>query len=129
MAERYEEELLSSRFKPGTANGEGPLLIPWGRYRVYRVGKYKLAKHFEKGKYSTHLFDLKKDPEEMTDLAANPDKASVLQQVEQELKNWEIVLGLPALDGKRSGAGGAGKNNKLSDEAKEQLKALGYMGD
>ena len=91
MAERFEEELLSSRFKPGTANGEGPLLIPWGRYRTYRAGDFKLVKHFMDGKFSTHLFNLKKDPGEMSDLALDPASAKDLAQMEQELKNWSMV--------------------------------------
>ncbi len=127
MAERFEKKLISSRFKPGTANGEGPLLSPWGRYRVYRIGKYKFVRHFEKGKFTKYLYNLNDDPGEMNDLAAQPDYQSVLLQVEQELKNWELVLELPPLDGNRATAAGSGDDNKLSDEAKEQLKALGYL--
>ena len=123
-----KEELISSLFKPGTANGEGPLLSPWGRYRTYRTSKFKLVQHFEKGKLSHYLFDLEKDPEEMKDLAQVPSLKSDLDQLKQELKNWEIVLKLPALDGNTALAEGADKP-KLADEAKEQLKALGYMGD
>ena len=140
MAERFEKKLLSSRFAPGTSNGNGPLLDPRGRYRVYRVGDYKLARHFVNGNISSHLFDLQEDPGEMTDLAADPNAATILTQIEDELKNWEIVLKLPALGAKAviggTGGGGAGtakkgsagkSENQLSDEAREQLKALGYM--
>lgn len=132
MAERFEKKLLSSRFKPGTSNGKGPLLNPRGRYRVYRTGDYKLTKHFENGKFSTHLFDLVVDPNEMNDLAKNPNAKTVLDQAEKELRNWELVLKLPGLDGKKapshsSRKGKSAKANQLSDEAKEQLKALGYM--
>ena len=127
MAERYEKKLVSSRFKPGTANGEGPLLSPWGRYRVYRIGKYKYAKHFKDGKFSKHLFNLKKDPKEMNDLAGQSDYESVMLQVEQELENWERYLKLAPLDGKTAGGAGEDGDSKLSDEAKEQLRALGYM--
>ncbi len=139
MAERFEKKLLSSRFKPGTSNGVGPLLDPRGRYRVYRVGDYKLARHYADGKFSSHLFDLAEDPGEMTDLAKDPNSATVLKQIEAELKNWELVLKLPGLDAPPkiggTGGGGAGNSargggkseNQLSDEAREQLKALGYM--
>ncbi|MBN2529581.1 MAG: sulfatase-like hydrolase/transferase [Deltaproteobacteria bacterium] len=132
MAERYEKKLLSSRFKPGTSNGEGPLLNPRGRYRVYRVGDYKLAKHFENGKFSTHMFNLAKDPGEMVDLAKDPSFKSEVEKVEQELAHWEAYLKLPGLDGKKapvnSSTGKAGgSDDQLSDEAKEQLRALGYM--
>ncbi|MBN2718478.1 MAG: sulfatase-like hydrolase/transferase [Deltaproteobacteria bacterium] len=133
MAERFEKSLQASRFKPGTANGEGPLLDPRGRYRVYRSKEYKLVKHFVNGKTSTHMFDLQVDPGEMTDLAQNPDAQPVVAQMEKELRSWETVLKLPGLDGKaakgataKSGKSG-GSKNQLSDEAQEQLKALGYM--
>jgi len=128
ISERFEEKLLSSRFKPGTANGKGPLLSPWGRYRVYRSGRFKLARHFEKGKFSTYLFDLEADPGEMKDLAADPASEGYLKQMEEELKNWEILLKLPSLDGKPPPAAKKG-DSKLSDQAREQLKALGYIGD
>ncbi len=126
ISERYEEHLLSSRFKPGEANGKGPLLNPRGRYRTYRAGKFKLAKHYENEKFSTHLFNLERDPRENNDLADEPTSIYDLQQMEQELANWELLLKLPSLDGKASASGAA---PKLSDEAREQLKALGYIAD
>ncbi len=125
ISERFEEALFSSRFEPGTANGEGPLLIPWGRYRTYRTGSLKLAEHFQDGKFSYHLFDLEKDPSEMTDLAQDPGYQDTVKQLKQELRNWSIVDKIPPLDGKVDAA--AAGDSKLSDEAKEQLKALGYM--
>ena len=63
----------------------------------------------------------------MTDLASQPESQSALQQVEQELKSWEVVLKLPALQGKSGTADEGNKDSEISDEAKEQLKALGYM--
>jgi arylsulfatase A-like enzyme len=126
ISERYEEHLLSSRFKPGTANGKGPLLSPFGRYRVYRTGPFKLAKHFADGKLSTHLFHLERDPEEMQDLAAEPWAKADLTQIEGELRSWEVLLKLPALDGK-AGSGAGAKQPELTDQAREQLKALGYI--
>lgn len=127
LSERYEEHVLSSRFEPGTANGEGPLLIPWGRYRTYRSGDLKLSEHFQDGKFSYHLFDLAKDPQEMTDLAPKPTSQADLAQMKQELKNWSIVLKLPPLDGNVDAARADNVDQNLADEAKEQLKALGYM--
>jgi arylsulfatase A-like enzyme len=127
MAERFEKRLLSSRFGPGEANGEGPLLMPGGRYRVYRIGKYKLVKHFANGTFTQHLFNLDEDPGELTDLASQPEYHSALLQVEQELRSWEAVLKLPALQGGSAGAVAGSKDNQPSDEAKEQLRALGYM--
>lgn len=128
ISERFEEELLSSRFKPGTANGKGPLLSPWGRYRTYRSGKFKLAKHYVDGKFSTYLFDLQADPGEMDDLAGRESAKADLAQMEEELSNWEIVLKIPSLDGKPAPAK-TDEQPKLNDEALEQLKALGYIGD
>lgn len=127
ISERFEEHLLSSRFKPGESNGKGPGLIPFGRYRTYRSGKFKLMRHFQDGKFTTSLFNLERDPGEMNDLAGEPTAVYDLQQMEKELSNWEILLKLPSLDGKASGP--AGSAPKLSDEAREQLKALGYIGD
>jgi arylsulfatase A-like enzyme len=126
MSERFEEKLLSSRFKSGTANGKGPLLSPWGRYRTYRSGRFKLAKHFAEGKFSTYLFDLEADPGEMNDLAGEESAKSDLARMEDELKNWEIVLKIPSLDGKPAPVR-ASEEPKLNDEALEQLKALGYV--
>ena len=127
MAERFEKKLLSSRFQPGEANGEGPLLIPWGQYRVYRIGKYKFVRHFQDGKFTKHLFNLEEDPGEMNDLASQPEYQSALLPVEQELKSWEAVLKLPPLQGGNATDVAVGKDGELSDEAKEQLRALGYM--
>ncbi|MBN2574119.1 MAG: sulfatase-like hydrolase/transferase, partial [Deltaproteobacteria bacterium] len=127
MAERFEKKLLSSRFAPGEANGEGPLLIPWGRYRVYRIGQYKFVRHFQDGKLTKHLFDLQADPGELTDLASQPEHQSALLQTEQELESWEAVLKLPPLQGGSAPVDEGSKGSELSDEAKEQLRALGYM--
>ena len=82
--------------------------------------------HFENGKFSTSLFNLDRDPSEMKDIAEEPTAVYDLQQMEKELSSWEALLGLPTLDGKSAAAGGS---PKLSDEAREQLKALGYIGD
>ena len=127
MAERFEEKLLSARFKPGTANGTGPLLTPWGRYRVYRSGDYKLVKHVAQGKFSTHLFDLSTDPGEMNDLAGQASVAADLRQLEAELRSWEILRRIPSLDAPPGGSGKPIDDPTLSDEAQEQLRALGYI--
>lgn len=128
LSERFEEKMLSSRFAPGRSNGKGPALSPFGRYRVYRSGKFKLVRHFENGKFSTSLFNLDRDPKEMKDLAEVPTSIYDLQQMEKELASWETLLKLPSLDGKVSSPA-SGSASKLSDEAREQLKALGYIGE
>ncbi len=126
ISERFEEKLLSSRFKPGTSNGKGPALYPFGRYRAYRAGKFKLVRHFLNGKYTDSLFNLDRDPGEMKDLVDEPTAIYDLQQMQKELSNWEIILKLPPLDGGVAPTSGEG-SPKLSDEAREQLKALGYI--
>ncbi len=126
IAERYEEELLSARFKPGTANGEGPLVSPWGRYRTYRQGDLKLIQHYEHGNFSTHLFDLAKDPGETTDIANGAMTMATRQQLESDLRAIEALLGLPQLDAE-IGATFEGGAPELSPQALEQLKALGYI--
>jgi arylsulfatase A-like enzyme len=128
ISERYEEKLLSSRFKQGESNGKGPALSPFGRYRTYRAGKFKLVRHLMNGNYKESLFNLSSDPGELKDLADEPTAIYDLQQMEKELQNWEIILKLPTLDGKAAPTAAAG-SPKLSDEAKEQLKALGYIGE
>ena len=122
IAERFEEELLSARFKPGTANGTGPLLSPWGRYRTYRQGDLKLTKHYEHGTFSTHLFDLAEDPGEMKDLASI--EVEERKRLEEELTLWEASLGLPPLDAEINMSGTA---PVLDEAAQEQLRALGYI--
>ena len=127
IAERFEEELLSARFKPGTANGEGPLLSPWGRYRTYRAGDLKLSVHYEHGEFSTNLYDLEKDPGELKDRANISAAMVVRQDLEKELAAWEAHLGLPALDAEVGAVRGAPP--EVSAAALEQLKALGYIDE
>lgn len=120
LAERFEEHMLSARFNPGEANGKGPLVNPRGRFRTYRSGDHKLVQHITDG---TVLFDLRKDPGESTDIAAQaPDKVAALQA---ELADWQAKLGLPALDAPIDAPKGMPEN--LSAEEIEALKALGYM--
>lgn len=130
LTERFEEILLSSRFAPGEANGVGPLVDPRGRYRVYRVGDLKYAKHWAEGQWSTSLFDLAADPGETTDLATSAMHTAKLQELEEELATWEDYLGLPPLDAPVDAVGkpeGAGGGSGLDKAAEEQLRALGYI--
>ena len=62
----------------------------------------------------------------MTDLAREAWAQSELKQLEGELKNWEVLLRLPSLDGKFTPTEGS-KQPQLTDQAREQLKALGYI--
>ena len=53
-------------------------------------------------------------------MAHRPDD---LQQLRTELMDWSAAIGLPALDA----AIGAGDAPELDPEARERLKALGYV--
>ena len=129
MAERFEEHMLSARFKPGEANGDGPLVSPRGRFRSYRKGDLKLVQHHEDGKFSTHLYDLAEDPGEMNDLANLGMMMVTRQDLENDVEAYALVMGLPALDAEIdvAGAGEAGGPPELSAAARAQLEALGYL--
>ena len=102
ISERYEKKLVSSRFTPGALNGEGPLLTPWGRYRAFRMDRYKYIRHFQNGSENTFLFDLEQDPHELVDLANKPEYASTLREIEQSYESWNQQLKLPGLGMKPS---------------------------
>jgi arylsulfatase A-like enzyme len=97
ISERYEKKLMSSRFSPGALNGEGPLLNPWGRYRAFRMNRYKYVRHFQDGAISRYLFDLEQDPQELVDLTGKSDYADTLREIEQSLESWNQQLNLPEL--------------------------------
>lgn len=120
LAERFEEHMLSARFKEGEANGKGPLVNPRGRYRAYRSGHHKLVQHLTDG---TFLFDLEADPMEAQDRAAqDPTRVQAMQL---ELDDWKGQLGLPALDAPIDAPKSLPEN--LKPEEIEALRALGYM--
>lgn len=120
LAERFEEHMLAGRFKPGEANGSGPLVNPRSRYRTYRSGDYKLVQHLTDGKF---LFNLAQDPGETQDLAAaEPQKVDALSL---ELREWQGTLALPDLDAPVDAPKGMPEN--LGEEEIEALRALGYM--
>lgn len=120
IAERYEEEMLANRFAEGTANGNGPLLLPHGRYRSLRKGDLKLV-HYTLGG-GPWLFDLAADPNEDTNLAASrPDD---LLRMEEELELIEDTK-LRPLDAPI----GDFQRKALSDAECAQLAALGYVDE
>lgn len=119
VAERFEEHMLSARFEPGTANGHGLLLSPFGRYRTFRSGNYKLGKYSDG---SVYLFDLAADPGEMTDVAST--QTGEKDRLLNELSVIEDSYGLVGLDAELP----KGPSTvELSDAAQEQLRALGYI--
>lgn len=119
LAERYEEEMLSARFAPGTANGVGPLVNPRGRYRVFRTGPWKLVQHSEDGSF---LYNLDEDPLESKDLAK--ERPEVLEKVTNDLNLFKGMLGLPDLDAPVDAPKGI---PALDEGTKAQLQALGYI--
>jgi arylsulfatase A-like enzyme len=120
LAERYEEEMLAARFAPGTANGEGPLVNPTGRYRTYRSGHYKFVQYHDDGVDEEYLFDLAADPGELNDIA--DAEYQIADQLRDELDAWLEQLGLPSLDAEVDAT-----EREMSKEECEALVALGYL--
>ncbi len=120
LAERYEEEMLAARFAPGTANGEGPLVSPTGRYRTYRSGRYKYVQHHDHGTDHEYLYDLVADPGENIDIAES--SWQVAGEIRAELEQWLATLALPELDAEVQAS-----DRTVSREECEALVALGYL--
>jgi arylsulfatase A-like enzyme len=60
--------------------------------RAIRIDEHKLIEYNVKGKRTTQLFDLEKDPWEMTNLAGEPDHKQTLQKLRDELARWKHSL-------------------------------------
>lgn len=60
--------------------------------RAMRNDRYKLIEYCVKGKRHTQLFDLQEDPQEIDNLAANPEYASVLSELRSLLKQERVRL-------------------------------------
>jgi len=118
ISERYEEHMLSARFAEGTANGEGPLVNPRGRFRIYRQDNWKFVQHSGGGKW---LFDLEADPGEMQDMARS--FGNEVERLEGEVKLWQAKHKLPALSAEVA----AGDVPEMSAEEEAALRALGYI--
>jgi arylsulfatase A-like enzyme len=119
MAERFEEEMLAGRFAPGTANGEGPLVNPRGRYRTFRSGPWKLVQHSEDGNF---LYNLEEDPGELRELAQeNPEQ---LETLIRDLALFQSMLGLPDLD---APVDAPRVPPDLDEGTVEALRSLGYV--
>ncbi len=116
LAERYEHHMLASRFAKGTANGEGPLVNPHGRYRTYRSGPYKLVQHCDDGTFLFHL-----EVGETEDLA--PTYPSQVRELESELLEIAAAIELPALCGTLAKTA----SPSMSLEETCALCRLGYM--
>ena len=121
LAERFEEEMLASRFAPGTANGTGEQVNPRGRFRAFRYGDYKLVQHSTDG---TALFNLKTDPGELHHIAAQ--EPETVRMMVERLDRYRTELELPDLDAEVTVPSGAGE---MDEETRRSLCALGYLSD
>ncbi len=88
------------------------------RIRTYRAGSMKLI---ETSKGRTFLFDLEADPGETTNLAeSRPEEVARLLD---ELDTWRAALALPGINETLE----HGEVPELDPEARERLRALGYV--
>ncbi len=116
LSERYSGNLAAGRAQ--SLQDSDPLFRSDLRFRAYRVGNRKLVQSSDD---SVLLFDLGEDPDELRDVVARrPDD---LEQLRSELQDWSAVLGLPAIDAVVD----TGEAPDLDPEARERLKALGYV--
>ncbi len=60
--------------------------------------QFKLVHFYGTGEDYTELFDLKKDPQEMTSVFANPDYAKTRQDLEEQLTKLRKDLAVPEVD-------------------------------
>jgi len=56
--------------------------------RGVRTTDWKLIKYLVEGKQTTQLFEIKKDPLEMNNLADNPDYKEKVEEMTQLLQEW-----------------------------------------
>ena len=56
------------------------------RFRMVRTDCYKLIKYYKVDK--EELFDLKKDPYELEDLAGDPNMQEILRELRGRLMKW-----------------------------------------
>lgn len=90
--------------------GDG--LRPVGEKYAVRVGKWKLIEGPEEG--TLELYDLERDPEERLDLA--PEEPNRVSRMKALIAAWRARYDAAA-----------GAAAPLSDEARERLKAMGYV--
>lgn len=116
IVERFAGEVASSL--TASAQRADPMARSDVRFRAYRSGPLKLVVDSEGG---AALFDVVADPLERDDLAATrPDD---LERLRRELDAWSAAIDLPGLDG----AAASSPAPVLDDEARERLRALGYL--
>jgi arylsulfatase A-like enzyme len=114
--------VLCERFggRGGDNGRTHPLLQGDVRLRAYRSAGWKLV---ETSAGETFLFDLPNDPEEERNLAA--EKPDEVARLKDELTTWRAATGIPELSAPVGNASTA--TDALDPEAKERLRALGYV--
>jgi len=85
----------SFRFEPGPLKVEGRTrrFAPRGHGRSIRQGEFKLIIYHLAGETHTLLYNLKKDPKEMSNLAESPEMQAKITQLTTELKKQMIEAG------------------------------------
>ena len=69
------------------------------RHEGVRTDRYKLINFYSNDGYN--LFDLKRDPDEMTDVSRNPEYKAVMDQMKAELQALRAQYKLPPLKHQR----------------------------
>lgn len=72
-----------------------------GLHRALREGDWKLVEMEVKGVRTTQLFDLAKDPDEMSNLAERPDTAERLKTLREAMEAERVAHGDPGLGEKK----------------------------
>ncbi|MFC0672956.1 sulfatase-like hydrolase/transferase [Brachybacterium hainanense] len=82
----------------------------YGAHRMLRTEDWKLVVRRDG---PTELYDLRADPEEERNLAADPDRADRVRGMTQELAAWYDAHTVPALDGWATDVDGSGQRGPL----------------
>jgi arylsulfatase A-like enzyme len=86
-------DLLPAMVQPSQAIRDALHFAYLGFQRGARVGEHKLIEYVVKGKRTTQLFDLEKDPHETENLATRPEHAETVELLRRELRRWQSELG------------------------------------
>jgi arylsulfatase A-like enzyme len=113
LAERFTERSFGL-----SSHSTDPLVAMDRRYRSYRSGALKL---YESSRGGARLFDLSKDPGELTDVSRREPRAR--KRVQAELHDWRSLLGLPDIHGPLRRR----PIPELDPAARERLRQLGYI--
>ena len=54
--------------------------------RTIRTNRYRYTE-WDEGDFGVELYDYETDPEELTNLAGNPERANLVKRLQQELQN------------------------------------------